>query len=99
MWCFFVGKGGAVWFLSIYREGVPLNHRDFAPEGEPFRDVFPLYFVLFHIGGGLPLVSRQVGLFAVFCRILLVVGEPPPNKSILGIEWDPTLLYKTISGL
>ena len=49
-----------------YRGGVSLDPRDFAPEGEAFRGVFPLYFVSFHIGGTSPLQSRQVVFFAMF---------------------------------
>ena len=54
------------WFLGGPIQP-PLNLWDFAPEEEPFRGIFHLYFLFFSNPPQSPLPTRQVGLFAVFC--------------------------------
>ena len=74
------------------------------PEGEPFRGVFPLYFVLFHIGGVLPpgksssrIVCRFLSKFAWndwgewdMCSFFhLLVALPPGKRWLRNLHGTP----------
>ena len=66
--------------VSIYRGGSHTTPGLLILKESLFGVFSFLCFVIFHMRGrGSPLVSRQVELFAVFCRNLLDVREPQPK--------------------